>query len=107
MIEGFGMVFLEAAAAGVPTVCGNTGGQPEAVLDMETGIVVDGRDPVGVASAVRQLATDPELRRRLGEHGRRWAAAHAWEHVVERTRQAIQDTLNGTMRCDDGLRGCT
>jgi phosphatidylinositol alpha-1,6-mannosyltransferase len=96
MIEGFGMVFLEAAAAGVPVVCGNTGGQAEAVLDSQTGIVVDGRDLDDVASAVRNLATNPELRRHMGERGRLWAAEHAWKHVVERTRLAIQDVLSGT-----------
>lgn len=97
-IEGFGIVFLEAAAAGVPSVCGNTGGQPEAVLDMETGIVVDGEDLDAVASAVRNLATDPALRRRMGDRARAWAAEHAWEHVVERTREAIQHAVKGTLR---------
>jgi phosphatidyl-myo-inositol dimannoside synthase len=97
MIEGFGIVFLEAAAAGVPSVCGNSGGQPEAVLNMETGIVVDGNDLDAIASAVRNLATDPALRRRMGDRARVWAAEHAWEHVVERTRKAIQDALKGNM----------
>jgi phosphatidylinositol alpha-1,6-mannosyltransferase len=96
MIEGFGIVFLEAAAAGVPAVCGNTGGQPEAVLDRKTGIVVDGRDLSAVASAVGDLATHPELRRYMGEQGRLWAAQHAWEHVVDRTREAIDAALNRT-----------
>jgi phosphatidylinositol alpha-1,6-mannosyltransferase len=94
MIEGFGIVFLEAAAAGVPSVCGNTGGQPEAVLDRETGIVVDGEDLNDVASAVRNLAINPELRRYMGERGRVWAAEHAWESVVERTREAIHAALS-------------
>ncbi|MDB6088786.1 MAG: glycosyl transferase group 1, partial [Gammaproteobacteria bacterium] len=98
MIEGFGIVFLEAAAAGVPSVCGNSGGQPEAVLNMETGIVVDGNDSDAIASAVRNLATDPALRRSMGDQARVWAAEHAWEHVVERTRTAIQDALKGNMR---------
>ena len=40
MIEGFGIVFLEAAAAGKPSICGNIGGQAEAVLDGRTGLVV-------------------------------------------------------------------
>ena len=96
MIEGFGMVFLEAAAAGVPVVCGNTGGQAEAVLHRQTGIVVDGADVNAVAAAVRDLATNAELRRHMGERGRLWAAEHAWQHVVERTRQAIQDVPTGT-----------
>jgi phosphatidylinositol alpha-1,6-mannosyltransferase len=98
MIEGFGIVFLEAAAAGIPSVCGNTGGQPEAVLDMETGIVVDGQDLNAVASAVRNLVINPGLRRHMGQRGRVWAAEHAWESVVERTREAIHDTLHRTMR---------
>jgi phosphatidyl-myo-inositol dimannoside synthase len=94
MIEGFGIVFLEAAAAGVPCVCGNTGGQPEAVLDQQTGIVVDGRDLNEVAAAVHSLAINPELRRRMGERGRMWAGEHAWENVVERTQAAIQAVLS-------------
>lgn len=98
MIEGFGIVFLEAAAAGVPSVCGNTGGQPEAVLNMETGIVVDGENLDATAAAVRNLAVNPALRRQLGERGRLWAAEHAWEHVVERTRGAIQDALKIHLR---------
>jgi phosphatidylinositol alpha-1,6-mannosyltransferase len=98
MIEGFGIVFLEAAAAGLPSVCGNTGGQPEAVLDKETGIVVDGRDLDEVAAAVRSLAIDPGLRHRMGERGRLWATEHAWENVVERTREAIHDTLKRSLQ---------
>jgi phosphatidylinositol alpha-1,6-mannosyltransferase len=103
MIEGFGMVFLEAAAAGVPAICGNTGGQPEAVLDGKTGIVVDGCDLMSVAAAVRQLAGHPEVRRYMGEQGRLWAADHAWEHVVERTRAAIDSVLDDALRCRDAV----
>jgi phosphatidylinositol alpha-1,6-mannosyltransferase len=98
MIEGFGIVFLEAAAAGIPAVCGNTGGQSEAVLNMETGIVVDGQDLNDVAAAARNLAIDPELRRRMGERGRRWAAEHSWELVVARTKEEIQRALEGTLQ---------
>jgi len=96
MIEGFGIVFLEAAAAGVPSVCGNSGGQGEAVLDGQTGIVVDGRDLKEVADAVQSLAIDPDLRRRLGNRGRVWAAEHAWDRVVQLTHEAIHDALSHT-----------
>ena len=52
--EGFGMVFLEAAAAGVPEIAGESGGAPEAVLDGETGLVVhDPGDPGALAEAMR------------------------------------------------------
>lgn len=93
MIEGFGIVFLEAAAAGVPAVCGNTGGQAEAVRDRQTGIVVNGEDLQEVAAAVRQLATNPGLRLDMGNRGRQWANEHGWDQVVERTKKAIQDSM--------------
>ena len=58
--EGFGIVFLEAAAAGVPQVAGDSGGASEAVLDGETGLVVtDPGDPGAVAEALRSLLADP------------------------------------------------
>jgi len=43
-IAGFGIVFLEAAAAGVPSISGNVGEQPESVINGKTGFVVDGND---------------------------------------------------------------
>jgi phosphatidylinositol alpha-1,6-mannosyltransferase len=69
--EGFGIVFLEAAAAGVPQVAGDSGGASEAVLDGETGLVVqDPGNPGAVAEAVRALLADPNRRRRMGRAAR-------------------------------------
>jgi phosphatidylinositol alpha-1,6-mannosyltransferase len=69
--EGFGIVFLEAAAAGVPQVAGDSGGAAEAVLDGETGLVVEHpEDPAAVAGALRTLLADPALRRRMGRAAR-------------------------------------
>jgi phosphatidylinositol alpha-1,6-mannosyltransferase len=69
--EGFGIVFLEAAAFGVPQVAGDSGGAPEAVLDGRTGLVVeDPADPGVVAEAIRTLLADPALRRRMGRAAR-------------------------------------
>ena len=69
--EGFGIVFLEAAAFGVPQVAGDSGGAPEAVLDGTTGLVVeDPSDPGVVAEAIRTLLADPPLRRRMGRAAR-------------------------------------
>jgi phosphatidyl-myo-inositol dimannoside synthase len=69
--EGFGIVFLEAAAAGVPQVAGNSGGAAEAVLDGVTGLVVDDPgDPGSVAEALRTLLSDPKLRTRMGRAAR-------------------------------------
>jgi phosphatidyl-myo-inositol dimannoside synthase len=72
--EGFGIVFVEAAACGVPGVAGATGGSHEAVASGETGFVVDRPgDPVAVAAALARLLDDHDLRRRMGHAARRRA----------------------------------
>lgn len=72
--EGFGIVFLEAAACGVPQVAGDSGGAAEAVADGETGIVVRRpSDPRAVADAVAALLDDPARRRAMGHAARRRA----------------------------------
>ncbi|MGF1600140.1 MAG: glycosyltransferase family 4 protein [Acidimicrobiales bacterium] len=69
--EGFGIVFLEAAATGLPQVAGRSGGAHEAVDDGITGIVLDRPDDVrAVAVALAGLVRDPERRRRLGAAAR-------------------------------------
>jgi phosphatidylinositol alpha-1,6-mannosyltransferase len=68
--EGFGIVFLEAAASGVPAVAGNSGGAWEAVDDGSTGFVVDPLDAGAVGSALERLLADPALRRRMGDAAR-------------------------------------
>jgi phosphatidylinositol alpha-1,6-mannosyltransferase len=74
--EGFGIVFLEAAAAGVPQIAGDSGGAAEAVVDGTTGLVVDDPgDPGALAGAIRVLLADPTLRRRMGKAGRARAQA--------------------------------
>ena len=81
--EGFGIVFLEAAAAGVPVIAGRSGGSHEAVVDGDTGIVVDGRDARAVARALRTLLLDDALRERMGAAARRRAVTeHAYERMV-------------------------
>lgn len=73
--EGFGIVFLEAAAAGVAQVAGSSGGAAEAVEHGVGGLVVsDPADPAAVAEALASLVDDPERRRRMGSMARRRAA---------------------------------
>ena len=69
--EGFGIVFLEAAAASLPTIGGSTGGVPEAVEAGVTGLLVSGTNVDELAAAIRTLAASESLRRRMGEAGRR------------------------------------
>ena len=71
--EGFGIVFLEAAACGVPAVAGLSGGSHEAVADGETGYVVAPRDVGAARDAIGRLVGDVELRNRMGEAARRRA----------------------------------
>jgi phosphatidylinositol alpha-1,6-mannosyltransferase len=71
--EGFGIVFLEAAACGVPSVAGRSGGSHEAVVDGETGLVVDPSDVTATRDALARLLGDDELRRRLGAAAQRRA----------------------------------
>jgi len=71
--EGFGIVFLEAAAAGVPQVAGRSGGAHEAVIDGETGIVLDPATPENAAAAIGTLLDDPERRKEMGDAARRRA----------------------------------
>jgi phosphatidylinositol alpha-1,6-mannosyltransferase len=72
--EGFGIVFLEAAACGVPQLAGASGGSDEAVLDGITGYVVEQpRDVDQAADALRRLLDDAALRSTMGQAGRRRA----------------------------------
>jgi phosphatidylinositol alpha-1,6-mannosyltransferase len=86
-VEGLGIVYLEASAVGRPVVAGDSGGAPDAVLDGETGHVVDGRAPDQVAARVSELLRDPVKAKAMGERGRRWVEeAWRWDLLAERLR---------------------
>ncbi len=91
--EGFGIVFLEAAAAGVPQVAGRSGGAAEAVEHGETGIVVDDPSDVeAVADAIGQLLADDERRRRMAAAGRdRAVREFSYDVLAGRLRAGIDD----------------
>ena len=84
--EGFGIVFVEAAACGIPQVAGDSGGAAEAVLDGETGYVMaDTTDPDGLARRIDALLSDPVLWRAMSEASRRRATAE-FDYDVLSTR---------------------
>ena len=56
----------------MPVIAGKSGGAPDAVLEGETGITVDGRDPAAIASAVKYLFDDPIRAKEMGQRGREW-----------------------------------
>jgi phosphatidylinositol alpha-1,6-mannosyltransferase len=87
-IEGFGIVFLEAGAAGKPVIGGTSGGTGEAILDEVTGLRVNGENIQEIATAVVELLANPAKARAMGECGRRRVETEfSWESVVERTRE--------------------
>jgi len=88
--EGFGLVYLEAAAAGLPVVAGNGGAIPEVVRDGETGMLVDPQAPDEVARAIVRLLRDPELARRMGEAAQRRALE---EFSFERFRRRLGELV--------------
>jgi phosphatidyl-myo-inositol dimannoside synthase len=68
--EGFGIVFLEAAACATPSVAGRSGGAEDAVVDGVSGLVVAPGDTAAVAGALDRMLSDPEERRRMGAAAR-------------------------------------
>jgi phosphatidyl-myo-inositol dimannoside synthase len=89
--EGFGIVFLEAAAAGVAQIAGRSGGAHEAVVHEETGLVVgEPSDPSKVASALRRLLTDDALRTKMGEAARaRAESSFRYDQLSRRLADAL------------------
>jgi len=91
MLEGFGIVFMEAAWAGLPCVAGISGGQAEAVLNGKTGLAVNGDRRDEVSRAIELLARDAGLRRSLGEAGRRRAAELDADAMRDRLWRLFRD----------------
>jgi phosphatidyl-myo-inositol dimannoside synthase len=96
--EGFGIVYMEAAAYGKPVVAGNVGGAVDAVVDGETGLLVDPTDPVAVGEAITTLLLDGELARRLGQAGAERARSFAWPLVVERLEALLLEQAGRARR---------
>jgi phosphatidylinositol alpha-1,6-mannosyltransferase len=91
--EGFGIVFLEAAAAGVPVVAGRSGGSHEAVVDGETGMVVDGQVD-DVRDAIVGLLTDDTRRLAMGAAARARAVAEfSYDGLVARLAPVVAGDL--------------
>ncbi|MCL6480172.1 MAG: glycosyltransferase, partial [Firmicutes bacterium] len=96
--EGFGIVFLEAAACGVPAVAGRSGGSHEAVEDGVTGRVVPPRDVDAVRAAVAGLVEDGDLRARMGAAARRRAVeGHSYDRLVEPLLALARGAPAGTL----------
>lgn len=89
--EGFGIVYLEASARGLPVVGGKLGGALDAVADGETGLLVDPSDADAVAGAIVRILKDEELARSMGEKGKEWASGFAWPQVAARVEAVLRE----------------
>jgi glycosyltransferase involved in cell wall biosynthesis len=92
--EGFGLACAEAMAHGRPVVASAVGGLRELVVDGETGLLVPPGDPKALREALDRLLADRDLRRRLGEAGRRRVAErYGWDRVVDATLSCYERAL--------------
>lgn len=97
--EGFGLVFLEAMAAGKPVVATHVSAIPEVVLHGETGLLVPPRDVAALANAIIRLCEDPAERRRLGRNGYQRVRRHfIADRMVDETLAIYRDCLDEAAR---------
>jgi len=92
-LEGFGLVYVEAAMYGVPSVAARVGGVPDAVVDGETGVLITAGDVDGLRRALVELRTDPALRARLGAAARHRAMTELTESAMARRYAELYRTL--------------
>jgi phosphatidylinositol alpha-1,6-mannosyltransferase len=89
-VEGLGIVYLEASGCGLPVIVGRSGGAPDAVIDGETGLIVDGEDTDSIAEACAQLLRDPSRARAMGLKGREWVTSQwSWDRWAAEFRAAL------------------
>ena len=91
--EGFGIVYLEAGAHDLPSVAGNVAGARDAVVDAETGILVDPTDPEALAAALCDLLLDRDRAAAMGAAARRHAESHAWPRIAAQVEGLFRDVM--------------
>jgi phosphatidylinositol alpha-mannosyltransferase len=93
--ESFGIVLVEAMAAGLPVVASDIPGYREVVRHEAEGILVPPSDPRRLADAVGRLLEAPDLARRMGQAGRTRARRYSWDQVAREVEAAYQEALGG------------
>ena len=89
-VEGLGIVYLEASAAGLPVIGGDSGGAPDAIEPGESGYVVPGRDLGALVSRLTALLADPAAAAAMGEKGQAWVHREwRWDLVAARLEHIL------------------
>jgi glycosyltransferase involved in cell wall biosynthesis len=96
--EPFGLVVAEAMASGLPVIASSSGGPAELISDRRNGLLVDPTDVDALAAAMRELADDAELRRRLGTTARADARVYAAHDLADRFLAVYGDSSPGIPR---------
>lgn len=92
LVEGFGISFLEASAAGLPVIAGNSGGVPDAVLDGQTGVLVPPEDVDMVVKTLESMLSEPDMAIKMGRVGRDWVEREMrWGIVATRMVSAMKE----------------
>lgn len=93
-VEGFGIVFLEANACGLPVIAGNSGGIPDAVEDGKSGFLVDPQDQPLIGEKIRYLIRHPREAAEMGAYGRkRVEAVYNWKRITGEMLAALEEML--------------
>ena len=89
-VEGFGIAYLEAGSCGKPVIAGNVGGAKEAVVDGQTGVLVNPEKKSEISEAIIKLFKDKELAKKLGENGKkRVRDEFLWNRIVKRFEEIV------------------
>lgn len=101
-VEGFGLVFLEANACGKPVIGGRTGGIPEAIVDGETGFLVDPESPADIGERLVTVLVDQERAETMGQQGRdRVKSDFSWAGAAAQ----VQDLITSMVKAPTALAG--
>ncbi len=89
--EGFGLVFIEAMAAGLPVIASRSGGITDIVKHMETGLLVEEKDSEQIAKYILQLSKNNSLREQLIKNGKELAKNYSWQNIASQYSELYED----------------
>jgi glycosyltransferase involved in cell wall biosynthesis len=99
VIEGFGLVAMEAAMMGRPVVATRSGGLPEVVIDGQTGLIVERDDSNALAAAIAYLVDHPDMAAQMGRAARNRAQTiFDWERHIDAFDELYRRLINGLSR---------